>query len=167
MFEGIALLFGVVAVIVALFLFIYFIPFGLWISALAARVRIGIGELVGMRLRRVSPRLILGAQISATKAGLAIPTSFLEAHFLSGGHVENVITALIAADKAGINLTTERAAAIDLAGRNVLEAVQVSVNPKVISTPMVTAVAKDWHPGQGNVQGHRARQHRSVGRRRR
>ncbi|MCE2438838.1 MAG: flotillin-like protein FloA [Candidatus Latescibacteria bacterium] len=143
MFEGIALLFGVVALVVALFLFFYFIPFGLWISALAARVRIGIGELVGMRLRRVSPRLILGAQISATKAGLKIPTSFLEAHFLSGGQVENVITALIAADKAGINLTTERAAAIDLAGRNVLEAVQVSVNPKVISTPMVTAVAKD------------------------
>ena len=143
MFEGIALLFGVVVLVVALFLFFYFIPFGLWISALAARVRIGIGELVGMRLRRVSPRLILGAQISATKAGLKIPTSFLEAHFLSGGQVENVITALIAADKAGINLTTERAAAIDLAGRNVLEAVQVSVNPKVISTPMVTAVAKD------------------------
>ncbi len=143
MVDAVLLLIIVVAVIVALFLFFYFIPFGLWISALAARVRIGIGELVGMRLRRVSPRLILGAQISATKAGLTIPTSFLEAHFLSGGHVENVITALIAADKAGINLTTERAAAIDLAGRNVLEAVQVSVNPKVISTPMVTAVAKD------------------------
>ena len=143
MVDAVLLLIIVVAVIVALFLFFYFIPFGLWISALAARVRIGIGELVGMRLRRVSPRLILGAQISATKAGLKIPTSFLEAHFLSGGQVENVITALIAADKAGINLTTERAAAIDLAGRNVLEAVQVSVNPKVISTPMVTAVAKD------------------------
>ena len=96
-----------------------------------------------MRLRRVPPRIILGSQINATKAGLEISTAFLEAHFLSGGHVENVVTALIAADKAGIGLTPERAAAIDLAGRNVLEAVQVSVNPKVISTPMVTAVAKD------------------------
>ncbi len=143
MVDAVLLLVIVVAVIVVLFLFFYFIPVGLWISALAARVRIGIGELVGMRLRRVPPRIILGSQISATKAGLAIPTSFLEAHYLAGGHVENVVTALIAADKAGINLTTERAAAIDLAGRNVLEAVQVSVNPKVISTPMVTAVAKD------------------------
>lgn len=126
-----------------LLLFFYFIPVALWISALAARVRIGMGELIGMRLRRVPPRIILGSQISATKAGLEIPTTFLEAHFLAGGHVENVITALIAADKAGITLTPERAAAIDLAGRDVLEAVQVSVNPKVISTPMVTAVAKD------------------------
>jgi uncharacterized protein YqfA (UPF0365 family) len=106
-------------------------------------VSIGIGELIGMRLRRVPPRIILGSQISATKAGLDIATSFLEAHFLSGGHVENVVNALIVADKAGISLTPERAAAIDLAGRDVLEAVQVSVNPKVISTPMVTAVAKD------------------------
>ena len=96
-----------------------------------------------MRLRRVPPRIILGSQINATKAGLDISTAFLEAHYLSGGHVENVVNALIAADKAGIGLTPERAAAIDLAGRDVLEAVQVSVNPKVISTPMVTAVAKD------------------------
>jgi uncharacterized protein YqfA (UPF0365 family) len=129
--------------ILVLMVFVYFIPVGLWVSAIAARVRIGIGELIGMRLRRVPPRVILGSQINATKAGLDIPTEFLEAHFLSGGHVENVVKALIAADKAGINLTFERAAAIDLAGRNVLEAVQVSVNPKVISTPMVTAVAKD------------------------
>ncbi len=141
--EFLALLLIVAAGIFFLVLFVYFIPVGLWISALAARVRIGIGELVGMRLRRVPPRIILGSQISATKAGLDIPTAFLEAHFLAGGAVENVITALIAADKAGINLTFERAAAIDLAGRDVLEAVQVSVNPKVISTPMVTAVAKD------------------------
>ncbi len=133
----------VVAAILMLLLFFYFIPVGLWISALAARVRIGIGELIGMRLRRVPPRIILGSQINATKAGLEIPTTFLEAHFLAGGHVENVVTALIAADKAGITLTPERAAAIDLAGRDVLEAVQLSVNPKVISTPMVTAVAKD------------------------
>ena len=133
----------IAAAVLLLFVFIHFIPVGLWISAIAARVKIGIGELVGMRLRRVPARLILGSQINATKAGLDIPTAFLEAHFLSGGHVDKVVSALIAADKAGINLTFERAAAIDLAGRDVLEAVQVSVNPKVISTPMVTAVAKD------------------------
>ena len=141
--DAIFLLLIVVGAILLLSLFFYFIPVGLWISALAARVRIGIGELIGMRLRRVPPRIILGSQINATKAGLDIPTAFLEAHYLAGGHVENVVNALIAADKAGIGLTSERAAAIDLAGRDVLEAVQVSVNPKVISTPMVTAVAKD------------------------
>ena len=141
--DAVFLLLIVVAGILGLSLFFYFIPVGLWISAIAARVRIGIGELIGMRLRRVPPRIILGSQINATKAGLDIPTAFLEAHYLAGGHVENVVNALIAADKAGIGLTPERAAAIDLAGRDVLEAVQVSVNPKVISTPMVTAVAKD------------------------
>ena len=133
----------IAAAVLILFVFVHFIPIGLWISAIAARVKIGIGELIGMRLRRVPPRIILGSQINATKAGLDIPTGFLEAHFLAGGHVEKVVSALIAADKAGINLTFERAAAIDLAGRDVLEAVQVSVNPKVIPTPMVTAVAKD------------------------
>ena len=141
--EGVITLLIVAASVLLVFVFIYFIPVGLWVSALAARVRIGIGELVGMRLRRVPPRIILGSQISATKAGLDIPTTFMEAHFLAGGDVEKVVKALIVADKAGITLTHERAAAIDLAGRDVLEAVQVSVNPKVISTPMVTAVAKD------------------------
>lgn len=141
--EAIILLLIVVGGFLLLSIFLYFIPVALWISAIAARVHIGIGELVGMRLRRVPPSTILGSQINATKAGLEIPTTFLEAHFLAGGDVENVVKALIAADKAGINLTPERAAAIDLAGRDVLEAVQVSVNPKVISTPMVTAVAKD------------------------
>jgi uncharacterized protein YqfA (UPF0365 family) len=141
--EGVITLLIVAASVLFVFVFIYFIPVGLWVSALAARVRIGIGELVGMRLRRVPPRIILGSQISATKAGLDIPTTFMEAHFLAGGDVEKVVKALIVADKAGITLTHERAAAIDLAGRDVLEAVQVSVNPKVISTPMVTAVAKD------------------------
>ena len=141
--DVIFLLLIVIGAILGLSLFFYFIPVGLWVSALAARVHIGIGELIGMRLRRVPPRIILGSQINATKAGLDISTAFLEAHYLSGGLVENVVKALIAADKAGIGLTPERAAAIDLAGRDVLEAVQVSVNPKVISTPMVTAVAKD------------------------
>ncbi|MGA1198688.1 MAG: flotillin-like protein FloA [Candidatus Latescibacterota bacterium] len=141
--EAVLLLLIVIGGFLLLSIFLYFIPVGLWISAIAARVHIGIGELVGMRLRRVPPSTILGSQINATKAGLEISTAFLEAHFLAGGDVENVVKALIAADKAGINLTPERAAAIDLAGRDVLEAVQVSVNPKVISTPMVTAVAKD------------------------
>jgi uncharacterized protein YqfA (UPF0365 family) len=141
--EAVILLLIIVAGFLLISLFLYFIPVGLWVSAIAARVPIGIGELIGMRLRRVPPRIILGSQINATKAGLEISTAFLEAHFLSGGDVETVVKALIVADKAGINLTPERAAAIDLAGRDVLEAVQVSVNPKVISTPMVTAVAKD------------------------
>lgn len=141
--EAVVLLLIIIAGFLLLSIFLYFIPVGLWVSAIASRVRIGIGELIGMRLRRVPPRIILGSQINATKAGLDISTAFLEAHYLAGGDVENVVKALIVADKAGINLTPERAAAIDLAGRDVLEAVQVSVNPKVISTPMVTAVAKD------------------------
>lgn len=141
--ESILFLLMVVAVVVFLLLFFYFIPVALWIAALAARVRIGIGEMVGMRLRRVPPSVIVNSQINASKAGVDIPTTFLEAHFLAGGNVSKVVGALIAADKAGITLTPERAAAIDLAGRDVFEAVQVSVNPKVISTPMVTAVAKD------------------------
>ena len=141
--ESMVFILMLVAAVVFLLLFFYFIPVALWVAALAARVPIGIGEMVGMRLRRVPVHLIVNSQINATKAGLDITTSFLEAHFLSGGDVQKVVGALIAADKAGITLTPERAAAIDLAGRDVFEAVQVSVNPKVISTPMVTAVAKD------------------------
>ena len=141
--DMILFLFIVVAVAILLSLFLYFIPVALWVSALAARVHIGIGEMIGMRLRRVPPNVIVNAQINATKAGVEVTTPFLEAHFLSGGDVVRVVGALIAADKAGINLTPERAAAIDLAGRDVFEAVQMSVNPKVISTPLVTAVAKD------------------------
>ncbi len=141
--DMIVFLFIVVAGAILLSIFLYFIPVALWVSALAARVHIGIGEMIGMRLRRVPPNVIVNAQINATKAGVEVTTSFLEAHFLSGGDVVRVVGALIAADKAGINLTPERAAAIDLAGRDVFEAVQMSVNPKVISTPMVTAVAKD------------------------
>lgn len=141
--ESMVFILMLVAAVVFLLLFFYFIPVALWVAALAARVPIGIGEMVGMRLRRVPVHLIVNSQINATKAGVDITTSFLEAHFLSGGDVQKVVGALIAADKAGITLTPERAAAIDLAGRDVFEAVQVSVNPKVISTPMVTAVAKD------------------------
>ena len=120
-----------------------FIPIGLWISALAAGVKVGIVDLIGMRLRRVSPVKIVNPLIKAEKAGLNVTVSQLEAHYLAGGNVDRVVNALIAAERANIPLLFERAAAIDLAGRNVLEAVQMSVNPKVIETPIVAAVAKD------------------------
>ncbi len=120
-----------------------FIPLGLWISALAARVPVGIFALIGMRLRRVSPVKIVAPLIKATKAGLDLNVNKLEGHFLAGGNVDRVVNALIAAQRAEIPLLFERAAAIDLAGRDVLQAVQMSVNPKVIETPVVAAVAKD------------------------
>lgn len=120
-----------------------FIPVGLWISALAAGVNVGIFTLIGMRLRRVTPSKIVNPLIKAHKAGLAVTTSQLEAHYLAGGNVDKVINALIAAERAAIPLQFERAAAIDLAGRDVLHAVQMSVNPKVIETPIVSAVAKN------------------------
>ncbi len=120
-----------------------FIPIGLWISALAARVPVGIFALIGMRLRRVQPVKIVAPLIKATKAGLDLNVNKLEGHFLAGGNVDRVVNALIAAQRAEIPLLFERAAAIDLAGRDVLQAVQMSVNPKVIETPVVAAVAKD------------------------
>ncbi|ACL20922.1 uncharacterized protein YqfA (UPF0365 family) [Desulfitobacterium sp. LBE] len=120
-----------------------FIPVGLWISALAAGVNVGIFTLVGMRLRRVTPSRIVNPLIKAHKAGLRVTTAQLEAHYLAGGNVDRVVNALIAAERAAIPLQFERAAAIDLAGRDVLEAVQMSVNPKVIETPVVSAVAKN------------------------
>ncbi|HHV08091.1 MAG TPA: flotillin-like protein FloA [Firmicutes bacterium] len=130
-------------IIFAVMVLFSFIPVGLWISALASGVSVGIVELIGMRLRRVAPSRIVHPLIKATKAGLKLTTSQLEAHFLAGGQVDRVVNALIAAHRAGIPLTFERAAAIDLAGRDVLEAVRMSVNPKVIQTPTVAAVAKD------------------------
>lgn len=135
-------------ILVTLFMFVSllilsFIPIGLWISALAAGVKVGIVDLIGMRLRRVSPAKIVEPLIKAEKAGLNVKVSQLEAHYLAGGNVDRVVNALIAAERANIPLLFERAAAIDLAGRNVLEAVQMSVNPKVIETPIVAAVAKD------------------------
>ncbi len=133
----------IIAIIVFLSIFFTFVPVGLWISALAAGVKIGIFNLVGMRLRRVVPSRIVNPMIKATKAGLDIPINKLEAHYLAGGNVDRVVNSLIAAQSADIPLVFERAAAIDLAGRNVLEAVQMSVNPKVIETPNVAAVAKD------------------------
>lgn len=120
-----------------------FIPVGLWISALAAGVKIGIMTLIGMRLRRVVPSRIVNPLIKAIKAGLNVTADQLEAHYLAGGNVDRVVDALIAAERANIPLAFERAAAIDLAGRNVLEAVQMSVNPKVIETPLISAVARD------------------------
>lgn len=137
-------LFLTIAVIfITLTVLLSFVPLGLWISALAAGVKIGIFNLVGMRLRRVPPDKIVNPLIKAVKAGLDVEVNKLEAHYLAGGNVDRVINALIAAQRAGIPLSFERAAAIDLAGRNVLEAVQMSVNPKVIETPTVAAVAKD------------------------
>ena len=131
------------AVIVLLVIFFFFIPIGLWISALAAGVKVSITSLVGMRLRRVAPARIILPLIKADKAGILVNQNQLEAHFLAGGNVDRVVDALIAADKARITLPFDRAAAIDLAGRNVLDAVKVSVNPRVIQTPNVSAVAKD------------------------
>lgn len=138
----ITLLLFVVILILLIFIFT-FIPLGLWISALAAGVRVSIITLIGMRLRRVPPHKIVNPLIKADKAGLSLTVNQLEAHYLAGGNVDRVVDALIAAERANIPLPFERAAAIDLAGRNVLEAVQMSVNPKVIETPVVAAVAKD------------------------
>ena len=129
--------------VIGLALFLHFVPLGLWISAIAAGVHVGIFTLIGMRLRRVPPAQIVLPLIKANKAGLDVNVNQLEAHFLAGGNVDRVIDALIAAHRAQIALPFERAAAIDLAGRNVLEAVQMSVNPKVIETPFVSAVAKN------------------------
>lgn len=123
--------------------FLSFFPLGLWISALAAGVHVSIFNLIGMRLRRVIPAKIVNPMIKAVKAGLDVSSNKLEAHYLAGGNVDRVINSLIAAQRANIPLEFERAAAIDLAGRDVLMAVQMSVNPKVIETPVVAAIAKD------------------------
>lgn len=134
-------LLGIVGLLIILFF--AFVPIGLWISSLASNVRIGIFNLVGMKLRRVKPAKIVNPLIKARKAGIDLSVNQLEAHYLAGGNVDNVVNALIASERAGIDLKFEKAAAIDLAGRNVLEAVKMSVNPKVIETPNVSAVAKD------------------------
>src|SRR5688500_12343780 len=139
-----ATLLAVLSIAFLLIVFIlYFVPVGLWITAIFSGARVGLGTLVGMRLRKVNPSDIVRPYISATKAGLDLKVSQMEAHYLAGGNVERVVNALISADRANIELPWKRAAAIDLAGRNVLEAVQMSVNPKVIDTPRVAAVAKD------------------------
>jgi uncharacterized protein YqfA (UPF0365 family) len=136
----------IVAVVVGLIflgVLFTFVPVMLWISAIAAGVRISIFTLVGMRLRRVIPSRIINPLIKAHKAGLSVTINQLESHYLAGGNVDRVVNALIAAHRANIELTFERCAAIDLAGRDVLEAVQMSVNPKVIETPFIAGVAMD------------------------
>jgi uncharacterized protein YqfA (UPF0365 family) len=133
----------IVGIVGLLVLFTYFIPIRLWIAAFSSGAAVGLGELIGMRLRRVNPKVVVEPRISASKAGLDLEVNQLEAHYLAGGNVADVVNALISADKAGIELSFERAVAIDLAGRDVLQAVKMSVNPKVIKTPLVAAVAKD------------------------
>jgi len=141
--EVILIAVAVIAGIIGLFIFLYFIPVNLWITALFSGVRVGLLELVFMRIRKVPPRIVVESMITATKAGLNTTSRELETHYLAGGNVPNVIKALISADKANINLEFKQATAIDLAGRDVFEAVQISVNPKVINTPNVAAVAAD------------------------
>lgn len=147
MFDVIDLIFNsgfiFVLAVAAIAVFFNFVPLGLWISAIAAGVNVGIFNLVGMRLRRVPASKIVLPLIKANKAGIDVNVNQLEAHYLAGGNVDRVIDALIAAHRAQIPLSFERSCAIDLAGRNVLEAVQMSVNPEVIETPVVSAVAKD------------------------
>ena len=140
MIPGIIL---IVLILVFLMVLFSFVPVGLWISALAANVHVGLFNLVGMRLRRVPPNKIVLPLIKANKAGMKMDTSQLEAHYLAGGNVDRVVDALIAAERAGIELNFSRAAAIDLAGRDVKEAVMVSVTPKVIETPVIAAMAKN------------------------
>ena len=139
--------FSVIIIIVAiifLFLFFYYVPLGLFITAYFSGVKLKIfRDLIGMRLRKVSPQVIVRNLISSAKAGIELNTSLLEAHYLAGGNVTNVVNALISANKANLDLGFSKATAIDLAGRDVLDAVKMSVNPKVIETPMVSAVAKD------------------------
>ena len=133
----------IIVAIVFLILFFSFVPLGLWISARASGVRVSVLQLVGMRVRKVAPHRIVNPMIKATKAGLDVSMNKLEAHLLAGGNVDRVINALIASQRAGIPLGFEQSCAIDLAGRDVLQAVQMSVNPKVIETPIIAAVAMD------------------------
>ena len=142
----VSLAFGFIILVILFVLIIilnYFVPLGLWLTAYFSGIRVSLFSMVGMRLRKVPPARIIKPQITATKAGLALKISEIEAHYLAGGNVDKVVMALISADKANIELSFQRATAIDLAGRDVLEAVKMSVNPKVIETPKVAAVAKD------------------------
>jgi uncharacterized protein YqfA (UPF0365 family) len=141
--EPVYLLVLVFGAIVLFFLFLYFVPVNLWITAWFSNVKVGLLTLVFMRIRKVPPRVVVDSLITATKAGLQLTADDLETHYLAGGNVPNVIRALISADKANISLSFKQATAIDLAGRDVFQAVQISVNPKVITTPKVAAVAAD------------------------
>ena len=135
--------FVLVVVIILISIFFNFVPVGLWITAISSGANVSVISLIGMRLRRVSPARIIHPMIKGTKAGLDLNINQLESHLLSGGKVDSVVDALIAAHRANLELTFERAAAIDLAGRNVFEAVRMSVTPKIIETPWISAVAKD------------------------
>jgi uncharacterized protein YqfA (UPF0365 family) len=138
-----SIIFIIIGSIIALFFLLYVLPVNLWFTAQLSGVKINLLNLVLMRLRRVPPSLVVNALITSTKAGLNLTSNEIETHFLAGGHVNNVIKSLISADKANIPLDFKLATAIDLAGRDVFEAVQLSVNPRVINTPPVAAVAKD------------------------
>ena len=139
----IVLLLFVFGGIILFFIIMYYVPVGLWFTAIISGVKVSILDLILMRIRKVPPSVIINASITATKAGLHLTTSELETHYLAGGDVPNVIRALISAEKANISLSFKQATAINLAGRDVFEAVQISVNPKVITTPKVAAVAVD------------------------
>jgi uncharacterized protein YqfA (UPF0365 family) len=139
--AGVAFI-GVIS-LVGLFILLYLIPVGIWFQAVVSGAKVSMLQLIFMRFRKVPPSLIVNARINAKKAGIEISADLLESHYMAGGNVMNVVNALISADKANIVLDYQAATAIDLAGRDVLEAVQMSVNPKVIDTPPVTAVAKD------------------------
>ncbi len=141
--EYVGLIALIVLVLILLIVFFSFVPVGLWVSARASGVKVRISALIGMRIRRIVPARLVNPLIKATKAGLDVTLNKMEAHYLAGGNVDRVINALIAAQRADISLEFEQACAIDLAGRDVLEAVQMSVNPKVIETPVVAAIAKD------------------------
>lgn len=141
--QGIGVLGLIIGIFVLLVIILYYIPVGLWFSALVSDVRISLIQLFLMRFRKVPPSVIVRALIEGTKAGLVLNRNELEAHYLAGGHVEKVVHALVSAQKANIELSFKMATAIDLAGRDVFQAVQMSVNPKVIDTPPVAAVAKD------------------------
>ncbi len=142
-FTIIPMFIGIVIILIILLIFLRFFPIGLWVTALFSGVRISIITLLTMRLRRVNPSLIVLNQIKLWKAGLKIGSNELEAHYLAGGNPTAVSDALIAADKASLNLSFERACAIDLAGRDLVDAIRTSVSPRVIATPLIAAVAKD------------------------
>lgn len=137
------LVFFIGGLLLFIILFVYLIPIGLWLTAVFSGIRISIVQLFMMRMRKVPPALVVNAMITSSKAGLSVTINEIETHYLAGGHVNNVIKALISADKANIPVDFKMATAIDLAGRDVFDAVQLSVNPRVINTPPVAAVAKD------------------------
>jgi uncharacterized protein YqfA (UPF0365 family) len=144
MVEGIGLyVIIIIGALILIWIILYFIPIGLWFQALVSGVKISLLQLIFMRWRKVPPSIIVGALIEGTKAGVTLLRDDLEAHYLAGGKVQQVVHALVSAAKANIELPFNMATAIDLAGRDVLEAVRMSVNPKIIDTPAVTAVAKD------------------------